>query len=162
MTNKKQKSVLILNGPGLADLKAYRGNWSAELTLDGIRDACAELCSEFGLAMDFRQTDDQQEMYRWIAKDSESFDGVIINPVGHSRAMLMTFELYRSAIQVIANLKRPVIEVHLTNIFRQVEEVNQPLHEPQGDMGFICGFGKLSYVLAIRAIARKFAMQVAA
>ena len=121
MNTKKQKSILILNGPGLADLKAYRGNWRAELTLGDIRDACSKLCSELGLTMDFRQTDDQQEMYRWIAKDSEFFDGVIINPVGHSRAMLITFELYRSAIQVIANLKKPVIEVHLTNIFRQVE-----------------------------------------
>jgi 3-dehydroquinate dehydratase-2 len=91
-------------------------------------------------------------MFRWIAKDSEAFGGVIINPVGHSRAAIQIYELYRSAIRMIANLKKPIIEVHLTNIYRQVEEVTQPLHEPAG---FICGLGKHSYLLALQAMARK-------
>jgi len=72
------------------------------------------------------------------------------------------FDLYRSAIQVIANLKKPIIEVHLTNIYRHLDDVNHPLHEPVGEMGFICGFGKRSYLLAIRAIARKLDMLAAA
>jgi len=155
-----KKTVLILNGPGLANLQDYQGSAYGDITLDGIRSACAALCEELGLDFEFRQTDDQDEMFRWIAKDSEDFDAVIINPVGHSRAAIEMFELYRSAIQMIATLKKPVIEVHITNIYRQVEEVTQPLHEPAGEMGFICGFGKLSYLLAIRAMARKLGNHV--
>jgi len=151
----KKKTVLVLNGPGLADLSAYSGQWYGDITLEDLRDDCQSACDELGLGLEFRQTDDQDEMFRWIAKDSEAFDGVIINPVGHSRDMMITFELYRSAIQIIANLKRPVIEAHISNIYREIEDITQPLHEPEGDMGFICGFGKLSYVMAIRAIARQ-------
>jgi hypothetical protein len=29
------------------------------------------------------------------------------------------------------------------------------VHEPQGDMGFVCGLGINSYLLGIKAIARK-------
>jgi 3-dehydroquinate dehydratase-2 len=150
-----KKTVLILNGPGLGDLRDYQDTSCEEITLDGLRSECSALCDELGLDLEFRQTDDQDEMFRWIAKDSEKYDGVIINPVGHSRAAIEMFELYRSAIQMIATLKKPVIEVHISNIYRQVEEVTQPLHEPAGEMGFICGFGTLSYLLAIRAMARK-------
>lgn len=149
--------ILVLNGPGLADLGDYSGSWHGQLTLDGIRADCQAVCDELGLELDFRQTDNQDEMFRWIAKDSESFDGVVINPVGHSKGMMEVFELYRSAIQIIATLKKPVIEVHISNIFSQVEDVNQRLHEPEGDMGFVCGFGNFSYTLAIRAIHRKLA-----
>jgi 3-dehydroquinate dehydratase-2 len=132
------------------------------MTLAGLRAKCQALCDELGLTLDFRQTDDKDEMFRWIAKDSEDFDGVIINPVGHSPAMIQIFELYRSAIQVIAHLKRPIIEVHITNIYRHIEEVAKPPHEPAGDMGFICGFGTLSYLMAIRTIARKLEAPVSA
>jgi len=156
------RTLLLLNGPGLADLSDYDGNSYGNLTLEGIRKDCSALCDELGLTLDFRQTDNQDEMFRWIAKDSEAFDGVIINPVGYSRAATVTFELYRSAIQLIAHLKKPVIEVHITNIYRQSAEITQPLHEPEGDMGFICGFGKLSYLLAIRVVARKLDAQIAA
>jgi len=157
-----KKSILILNGPGLRDLGDYDGNTYGPLTLQGIRDECASLCRHLGIDMEFRQTDDQDEMFRWIAKDSERFDGVVINPVGYSRAASVAFELYRSAIQMLAHLNKPVIEVHITNIYRQSAEITQPLHGPEGDMGFICGFGKDSYLLAINAISRKLDPRAAA
>lgn len=149
------KTVLILNGPGLADTPHYRDRHGRATTLADIEAECAALGTKLGLELDFRQTNDQDEMFRWIAKDSEHFDGVIINPVGHSRASIQVFELYRSAIQMIANFKKPIIEVHISNIYQQVDEITQPAHEPVGDMGFICGFGKHSYLLALRAIAHK-------
>lgn len=159
---RMKPTLLILNGPGLGDLSDYSGHWYGDLTLEEIRKDCQGACDELGFGLDFRQTDDQDEMFRWIAKDSETFDGVIINPVGHSREMIMKFERYRSAIQVIASLKKPVIEVHLTNIYREIKDVTQPLHEPEGDMGFICGFGKLSYVMAVRTIAGRLHAAAAA
>jgi 3-dehydroquinate dehydratase-2 len=148
--------ILVLNGPGLADLGDYDGNSYNGLTLETIRDECTKLCAELGIGLDFRQTEDQDEMFRWIAKDSEAFDGVIMNPVGYSRAATVAFPVYRSAIQMIALLKKPVVEVHINNIYSQSAEITQPVHEPQGDMGFVCGLGVNSYLLGIRAIARRF------
>jgi 3-dehydroquinate dehydratase-2 len=149
------QTVLILNGPGLGDLSGYDSNFFGKMTLEGLSAECQALCDDLGIGLDFRQTDNRDEMFHWIAEDSEEFDGVIINPAGHSPAMIEMAESYRSAIKTIATHKKPIIEVHITNIYRHSEEATQPLHEPAGDMGFICGVGKRGYLLAIRAIAHK-------
>ena len=144
-------NILIVNGPGLGDLSDYDGNSYGGLTLQAIREACEKYCDELEVDLDFRQTDDQEEMFQWIAKDSEKFDSLIINPIGYSRAATVELGFFRSAMQVIAHLKKPVIEVHINNIYRQSAEITQPLHEPEGDMGFICGLGLHGYLLAIKA-----------
>ena len=154
MATNQQKTVLIINGPGLEDLSSY-GDADGGLSLEEIREACDETCRALELSLDFRQTEDEDEMFRWIAQNSQQFDGVVINPVGYSRAESISFDLYRAATRTVAHLDMPVIEVHLSNIFRRSAEVTRPLHEPEGGMGFICGFGKAGYILAIRAIADK-------
>ena len=150
----KNKTLLILNGPGLADLSAG-GDRYGGVTLEQIQEESAALCAELGLDLEFRQTDDQDEMFRWIARDSDHFDALIINPVGYLKSGTVDFDMYRSAIKMIAHLKKPVIEVHLTNIFRQGEELTKPLQGPEGEMGFICGLGIHSYLLGIRAVAKR-------
>ena len=147
--------LLLLNGPGLSDLSNYDGNSYGDLTLDFIREECAQLCGELGIELDFRQTDNEDEMFGFIAKDSDGFDALIINPVGYSRAATVEFELYRSAIRLIAHNKKPAIEVHITNIFDKEAEITRPLQVPEGEMGFICGFGVDGYLLAIQAIERR-------
>lgn len=152
MANNK---LLVINGPGLADLGNFDGNTYGNLTLAGIKDECFALCEQLGATLDFRQTDDEDEMFRAIAKDSDNYDALIINPVGYSRAASVEFELYRSAIKMIAHLKKPVIEVHISNIFQQGAEITKPLQVPEGEMGFICGLGVNSYLLAIKAVTRR-------
>jgi len=150
-----RQKILIINGPGLSDLTDYDGNSYGGLSLQSIREGCEQLCDELEVELDFRQTDDQEEMFQWIAKDSENFDGLIINPIGYSRAATVKLGFFRSAMKVVAHLKRPVIEVHINNIYRQSAEITQPLHEPEGDMGFICGLGMYGYLLAIKATVHK-------
>jgi 3-dehydroquinate dehydratase II len=152
------KSVLILNGPGLADLSNYRKYHDGTLSLAGIRSECDVLGRTLGLDIDFRQSDDQDEVARWIAKDSKAFDGVIINPVGRSRAADPLFQGYRSALQTIAKLNKPIVEVHITNIYRQAEDVSPMIHGPAGEIGFVCGFGRYGYLLALRALASRLGL----
>lgn len=150
-----EKTLLILNGPGLGDLHDYDGNTYDNLTLQKIEEACGSLCGDLGLQMEFRQTDDEDEMFRWIVKDSESYDALIINPIGYARAATVEFEMYRSAIKMIAHMNRPVVEVHITNIFSTGAEITKPLQAPVGEMGFVCGLGQYSYLVAIKAINRR-------
>jgi len=157
----KQK-VLILNGPGLGDLSDFDGNTYGRFSLQDVRNACSDLCEELGLDLDFRQTEDQDEMFRWIARDSENFDGVVINPIGYSRAASVPFPVYRSAIEMIAKLNKAVVEVHLNNIFTERASITQRVYEPEGEMGFVCGLGINSYLLAIRALAHRFRKNAAA
>lgn len=150
----KDKTILILNGPGLADLSARDDRYGG-VTLEQIQAESAALCGELGMKLEFRQTDDQDEMFRWIARDSEHFDALIINPVGHLKSGTADSEMFRSAIDRITHTNKPVIEVHLTNIFRQGEEPSKPLQGPEGQMGFVCGLGLKSYLLGIKAVAER-------
>ncbi len=130
------KIILILNGSGLADS-----------TLESIRALCQARCEQADLKLDFHQTDDEEEMSRWITNDSENFDALIINPV--------EFKIYRSAIKTIAHLKKPIIEVHMNNIFHSEAGLTKPLQVPEAELGFICGMGIQSYLLAISAVERR-------
>ena len=150
----KNKKLLILNGPGLADLNVGGGR-CGNITLNQIRDECAALCDHLGISLDFRQTDDEEEILRWIVEDSENYGALIINPVGCARAETVDLDRYHSAIQMIAHLHRPVIEVHLTNIFREGDELAKPLQGLEGEMGFVCGMGIHSYLLGINAAAKR-------
>lgn len=150
----ENNTLLVLNGPGLADLSADGSRYGG-LTLGQVRDECSALCERLDLQLDFRQTDDEEEMFRWITNDSEKFAGLIINPSGCTKSDSVDFDWYRSAIDLIAHLKKPVVEVHMSNIFREDVEFARPLQASGSEMGFVCGFGKHSYLLAINAVAKR-------
>ena len=157
------KSLLILNGPGLDDLRRLDSSFDKGLTLDRIEEACAALCDRYGIVMTFRQGNVANELFDWIAKGASDYDALIINPIGYySYEAYETFEQYRSAIKVLAHLKKPVVEVHLTNFFRHGADLIEPLREPDAQIGFICGVGLHSYLLAIDSIAQRFVPQESA
>lgn len=146
-------TILVLNGPGLAG-PGIGGTRYGDLALDDIRDECSSHCRQIGLKLEFRQTDDQDEMLRWISNDSEAFAGLIINPVAHGQSDSVDLDLYRSALTMVAHLRKPVVEIHITNIFKN-DELTRPLQVPEAEMGFICGLGLHSYLLAINAVAKR-------
>jgi len=144
-----------MNGPGLSDLSSFNEMGYGHLTLDTVRKKCAESCKILGLKMDFRQTDDEAELSRFLIEGIEDFDALIINPVGHSHASSVDFTIYSSAIKTITRQNKPVIEVHISNIFQQGVENTKPIHVPKCEVGFVSGLGIHSYDLAIRAVNKK-------
>jgi 3-dehydroquinate dehydratase-2 len=150
-----QPRILIINGPGPGDLGGCDGDGHKGLTLELLRQACRQLCDDLRVDMDFRQADGQEEMIQWIAEDSENFDGLIISPADCSPASTDVPSFYQSVLRDAASLEIPVIEVHTNNIYRNSESKAHPLREPKGEMGFICGFGMHSYLMAIKAIAKR-------
>ena len=144
-----------MNGPGLSDLSNFNEMGYGHLTLDMVRKKCAETCKILGLKMDFRQTDDETELSRFLIEGIEDFDALIINPVGHSHASSVDFTIYSSAIKTITRQNKPVIEVHISNIFQQGVENTKPIHVPKCEVGFVSGLGIHSYDLAIRAVNKK-------
>ena len=151
----KNKQVLIMNGPGLSDLSNYNEMGYGHLTLDIVRKKCAETCKIFGLKMDFRQTDDEAELSRFLKEGIEDFDALIINPAGYSHALSVDYTIYSSAIKTITRQNKPVIEVHISNIFQQGVENTKPIQAPKCEVGFVSGLGIHSYDLAIKAVNKK-------
>ena len=147
----KDISLLILNGPGLTDLSDVLSDTDASLTLEQIQDACHALCESLGVTLDFRQTDEVSELDHWIREDAKRFDALIINP--HAGAASSVPQISASAVGALADVQKPLIELHIENIFRAGN--SEPLHEPGADIGLVCGLGVHDYQLAIRAIVQK-------
>ncbi len=149
-----KNKLLILNGPGLADLSIY-DEFYGEITLSAIEDKCKNVCKGLNIELDFRQTEDEDELLGFLIKDSEDFNAVIINPVGYSHALTAEFAKHCLAIKTLTLQKKPVIEVHIANIFKHGADITKPLQVPEGQMGFVSGLGVYSYVIAINAISKK-------
>lgn len=147
--------ILVIDGPGPGDFVNDHGNDGGGSTLSAVREACEALAAELGLHLEFRQAEDNEEMVRWMSSETGAFDAIIINPGDYSEAARELSESYRPVVEAIARLDKPVIEVHLQNIYKQRVEVSRSSHQAVGDIGFICGLGKDGYLLAIRAMAKK-------
>ncbi len=140
----KTNNILILNGPGLTGP-----------CVEGIEDACQHACQQLGFGLDFRQSEDEKEILRWIEVNSQAFSGLVLCPVANSEAATFDFERLSAAIKSIVHLDIPIIEVHLENIFLTGSKITGPLQVPGSETGFIAGLGIHGYLLAIKSLATK-------
>ena len=147
--------LLIINGPGLSDLSNFNEFGYDDLTLEKVQQKCLETCESLGLTLEFCQTDDEIELTNYLTKACKEFDALIINPVGYSHASSLDFDIYTSNIETITLQNKPVIEVHIANIFQKGMNITTPIKVSEGSVGFVSGFGIHSYDLAIRAVNKK-------
>ena len=147
--------LLIINGPGLSDLSNFNEFGHDDLTLEKVQKKCLETCESLGITLEFCQTDDEIELSNYLIKAGKEFDALIINPVGYSHASSLDFDIYTSNIETITLQNKPVIEVHIANIFQKGMNITTPIKVSEGSVGFVSGFGIHSYDLAIRAVNKK-------
>lgn len=147
--------LLIINGPGLSDLSNFSEYGHDDLTLEKVQQKCLETCESLGLSLVFCQTDDEVELTNYLTSACKEFDALIINPIGYSHASLLDSDIYTSNIETITLQNKPVIEVHIANIFQKGIDITKPIKVSEGSVGFVSGFGIHSYDLAIRAVSKK-------
>ena len=152
MNNNK---LLIINGPGLSDLSNFNDYGYEDLTLNKLQKKCLETCKSLGIELDFFQTDDQASLSKKLLEGIDWCDALIINPVGYSHASTLDLDIYTANIKNHNLKNKPVIEVHIANIFQDGESISEPVIVSKSDVGFICGLGINSYELAIRSIHEK-------
>ena len=111
--------LLIINGPGLSDLSNFSEYGHDDLTLEKVQQKCLETCESLGLSLVFCQTDDEVELTNYLTSACKEFDALIINPIGYSHASLIDSDVYTSNIETITLQNKPVIEVHIANIFQK-------------------------------------------
>jgi len=78
------------------------------------------------------------------AAHSESFDAIVINPGGYAHTSVAIHD----AIKI---LKIPVIEVHLSQVYKR-EEFRHTLLTAKACSAIMSGLGKQSYYIAIQSL----------
>lgn len=141
---KGRHNILILNGPNLAMLGTREPDVYGFKTLSAIALACEEYAAELGFAIDFRQTNSESEMVTILNESREQFDGIVINAAAYSHTSIALHDALKM-------LDIPVIEVHLSNVFKRESFRHQSYVTPVAQ-GLICGFGGHGYLLALDAL----------
>lgn len=137
--------ICILNGPNLNMLGAREPEIYGYETLADIEARCEEMASHLDVDVDFRQSNDEGQLVTWIQELRSGYAGVIINAAAYTH----TSVAIRDAL---ANLSIPIIEVHLSNIYKR-EEFRHHSYISSIAKGVICGLGATGYVVALQAMA---------
>ena len=138
------KKIIIINGPNLNLLGTRENNIYGHHSLEDIKKQSEEKCIDLNLECFFCQSNNEGELINSIHSVEKEYDGLIINPAAFTHTSIALLDALRS-------VSKPKIEIHLSNIYTR-EEYRKKSITSEGVDGLICGFGTLSYILAIEAI----------
>jgi len=132
-------NIQIINGPNLNLLgvreKSIYGNSSFEDYLINLRKRYANI------TINYYQSNVEGEIINKLHEVGFSCDGIVINAGAYTHTSVAISD-------AIAGIKTPVIEVHISNVYKR-EEFRHKSLLAANCRGVIAGFGMDSYRLAI-------------
>jgi len=137
--------ILLVNGPNLNTLGTREPEIYGRETLPEIEAKCKKTAKSLGLELDCIQSNHEGEMVTAIQQAAKKYKGLLINAGAYTHTSI-------AIMDALLLLKIPVIEVHMSNIFRR-EEFRHQSYVSKASQGVICGFGSNSYLLGLQAIA---------
>ncbi len=140
------RTVLVLNGPNLNLLGQREPEIYGRTSLEDIRRLTEARGQSHGLTVDFRQTNDEGGLVSAIQGARTTAGGIVINAAAYTHTSV-------AILDALLACGLPVIEVHLSNIFKR-EEFRHHSFVSRAATGVICGFGANGYELAMDAMAQ--------
>ena len=144
MNNK----IIIINGPNLNLLGEREQSQYGSTTFEQLKDNCLQKGQEIGIQIEFAQSNIEGELVNIIQEARNKFDGIIIN----AAAFTHTSVAIRDALDLF---KKPIIEVHISNIYKREEFRHKSLIS-NVVTGGIFGLGTEGYILAIISLQKAF------
>ena len=142
MNNK----IIIINGPNLNLLGEREQSQYGSNTYDQLKENCSKKAKEIGIDVEFAQSNVEGELVNIIQDARKKFDGMIIN----AAAFTHTSVVIRDALDLF---KKPIIELHLSNIYKREEFRHKSLISGVVTGG-IFGLGAEGYILAIISLQK--------
>ena len=142
MNNK----IIIINGPNLNLLGEREQSQYGSITFEQLKENCSKKGQEIGLDIEFAQSNIEGELVNIIQDARKKFDGMIIN----AAAFTHTSVAIRDALDLF---KKPIIEIHLSNIYKREEFRHKSLISGVVTGG-IFGLGAEGYILAIISLQK--------
>ena len=138
--------IIIINGPNLNLLGNRETDIYGKTTLAEIEQLAKNKANKLNLELSFFQSNSESEIIELIHRVQTEYDGLIINPAAYTHTSVALLDALRA-------IDKPKIEIHLSNIYNR-EEYRKKSITSEGVTALICGFGSLSYILAIEAISK--------
>ncbi len=139
--------ILVLNGPNLNLLGRRETNIYGHCSLEEIENMMYGLADRLGVEVEFHQSNHEGVLIdRLHRATQDKVSAVILNP-----GALTHYSI--SLRDAVAAVEIPVIEVHISNIYRREEFRRKSLIAPVA-AGQIAGFGSEGYLLALRVAAK--------
>ena len=137
MTNR----ILIINGPNLNLLGEREQSQYGSITFEKLKANCLKKAKDLNLDMEFFQSNIEGDIVTKIQEAKKNVDGIIINAAGFTHTSVSI----RDALDIF---KKPVIELHISNIYKR-EEFRRKSLISDVVTGGIFGLGSEGYILAI-------------
>ena len=139
-------NVLIINGPNLNLLGEREQSQYGKITFNDLKNICLEHSKKIGIKVDFFQSNLEGEIVTKIQEARKECDGIIINAAGYTHTSVSI----RDALDIF---KKPIIELHISNIYKR-EEFRQKSLISNVVSGGIFGLGSDGYILAIISLEK--------
>jgi 3-dehydroquinate dehydratase-2 len=139
------KRIAIINGPNLNLLGKRETDIYGTQSFEGFLE---ELKNKFpDVAFTYFQSNVEGELINEIQRVGFDYDGIILNPAGYTHTSVAIGD-------AIAAIKKPVIEVHISNVHNR-EEFRKLSHVSGKATGSIIGLGLKGYELAVHFLLEK-------
>lgn len=137
--------ITVLNGPNLNLLGTREPETYGTVTLAEIEQRCRARAKLHGHEIDFQQSNVEGEIISAIHATRGRSVGIILNAGAYTHTSVALHD----ALKAVAV---PAIEVHLSNVYKREAFRHHSFISPAAH-GVICGFGPVSYELAIDGLS---------
>ncbi|HTD98096.1 MAG TPA: type II 3-dehydroquinate dehydratase [Mucilaginibacter sp.] len=135
-------NIQIINGPNLNLLGVREKSIYGETSFD---DYLNDLRKRFAnITINYYQSNVEGEIINKLHEVGFSYDGIVLNAGAYTHTSVAIGD-------AIAGIKTPVIEVHISNVYKR-EEFRHKSLLAANCRGVIAGFGLDSYRLAIESL----------
>jgi len=142
-----KRNLLVIHGPNLNLLGLREPEVYGSVTQKDIDKTLKAIAAEENLQLKIFQSNSEGELVDAIQGANGHFDGILINPAAYTH----TSVALRDAVAAVG---LPVVEVHLSNIYKREEFRHHSYIAPVA-VGQVSGFGAYSYVLGLYGLIQE-------
>ena len=136
--------LLLINGPNLNLVGKREPSIYGSQTLQEIQEGLINLAIGLDARLQVFQSNSEGEMIDRIQESVGSIDGILINAGAYTHTSIALRDS-------LLGVDIPYVEVHLSNIYSR-EEFRHKSFLSDKALGMVCGFGPISYQLALQGI----------
>lgn len=142
-----KRKILVIHGPNLNLLGLREPDVYGSVTQKDIDKTLKAIAEEENLSLKVFQSNSEGELVDAVQGAAGRFDGILINPAAYTH----TSVALRDAAAAVG---LPVVEVHLSNIYKREEFRHHSYMAPVA-VGQVSGFGAYSYVLGLYGLIQE-------